>query len=304
MGRGGGGGGAIERVLVLPGQEIPAQGLKPGFGTYRDREDGRIYASVMGLVSPRPPFMRVTPLTGRYIPQKDDMVVGVIQAVGPTYWLLDIRAPHFTPLHHTGTPWKMDYGECGEYLRPGETVLVRVEGIDEMRRIGVSMNGPGLGKLEGGYIAEVSPTKVPRVIGKAGSMIGLIQHATGARLVVGQNGRIWIDGDEKQIRRVREVLELIDAEGQRSGLTDRVQALLDTQAGGLPRARRHEEEEDDRPRRGFDRTGYNPDERESSRSHDDQEVHDGSPPRPPKGHVQEPTIIEDGKEFEEETNHG
>jgi exosome complex component RRP4 len=294
MGRGGGGG-AAERVLVLPGQEIPAQGLKPGFGTYRDRDDGRIYASVMGLVSPRPPFMRVTPLTGRYIPQRDDMVVGVIQAVGPSYWLLDIRAPHFTPLHHTGTPWKIDYGECGEYLHPGETVLVRVEGMDEMRRIGVSMNGPGLGKLEGGYIAEISPTKVPRVIGKAGSMIGLIQHSTGARLVVGQNGRIWIEGDEKQIRRVREVLDLIDEEGQRSGLTDRVQDLLESQEGGGRGRRPREPPADGHYAAESDRYGRDPDE---------QAEHDGSPPRPPKGEVQTPNIIEEGQEFEEETNHG
>ncbi len=284
MGRGGGGGG--ERVLVLPGEEVPAQGLKPGFGTYRSRDDGKIYASVMGLLSPRPPFVRVIPLSGRYIPQRDDMVVGVIQAVGPTYWLLDIRAPHFTPLHMTGTPWQMEYGECGEYLRPGETVIVRVEGIDEQRRIGVSMNGPGLGKLEGGYVVEISPTKVPRVIGKSGSMIQMIQQDTGAKLVVGQNGRVWIEGDNDQIRRVREVLALIDREGQKVGLTDRVKALLDTQAGRTP-----QHEDYDRPSRDSGEGGS-------------EEVHDGSPPRPPKGEVQGPTYFEEGQEFEEETQHG
>jgi exosome complex component RRP4 len=181
----------------------------------------------MGLASPRPPFMRVIALSGRYIPQRDDLVIGVIQMVGPTYWLLDIRAPHFTPLHMTGTPWQMEYGETSEYLRPAEAVLVRVEGMDEQRRIGVTMNGPGLGKIEGGYIVEISPTKVPRVIGKSGSMIQLIQQATGARLTVGQNGRVWIQGDSEQIRRVREVLQLIDREGQRHGLTDRVKDLLE-----------------------------------------------------------------------------
>lgn len=214
---------------MLPGDEIPgSHGLKPGFGTYKD--EGKIYASVMGLASPRPPFMRVIALSGRYIPQRDDLVLGVIQMVGPTYWLLDIRAPHFTPLHMTGTPWQMEYGETIEYLKPGEAVLVRVEGIDEANRIGVTMNGPGLGKVEGGYIVEISPTKVPRVIGKSGSMIQLIQQATGAHLVVGQNGRIWVEGENDQIRRVREVLQLIDREGQRHGLTDRVKELLEGQS--------------------------------------------------------------------------
>ncbi|MDE1819628.1 MAG: KH domain-containing protein [Euryarchaeota archaeon] len=284
-GRGGGGGGG-ERVLVLPGEEIAASGLKPGFGTYRSREDGKMYASLMGLLSPRPPFMRVIPLTGRYLPQRDDLVVGVIQAVGATYWLLDIRAPHFTPLHMTGTPWQMEYGECGEYLRPGETVLVRVEGTDESQRIGVSMNGPGLGKLEGGYISEVSPTKVPRVIGKSGSMIQMIQQETGARLVVGQNGRVWIEGNDQQIRRVREVLALIDEEGQRVGLTDRVKDLLDRQVGRKSPPRQERESPQWGP------------------ASSDDEVHDGSPPRPPKGDVQGPTMYTDGQEFEEESQHG
>lgn len=310
---GGGGGGGGERVLVLPGEEIPGQGqgqgLKPGFGVYRSREDGKLYASVMGLVSPRPPFMRVIPLSGRYIPQRDDLVVGVIQAVGPTYWLLDIRAPHFTPLHMTGTPWQMEYGETGEYLRPGETVLVRVEGIDEARRIGVSMNGPGLGKLEGGYVSEVSPTKVPRVIGKSGSMISMIQQGTGARLVVGQNGRIWIEGTDEQIRKVREVLRLIDREGQRVGLTDRVKALLDAQAGRPPRS---EDDRERRDRRGGRRNDGEREERDDHEEGRDAEdapsaegnVHDGSPPRPPKGEVIGPSFIEEGQEFEEESQHG
>jgi exosome complex component RRP4 len=227
---------------VLPGEELKVSGLRPGFGTYR--EDGRLYASVMGLLSARPPFARVIPLAGRYIPQKDDLVLGVVQSVGPTYWLLDIRAPHFTPLHVSGVPWQLDYGETVEYLRPGETVLVRVEGLDENRRVGVSMNGPNLGKLEGGYLVEISPSKVPRVIGKGGSMIQLIQGATGARLVVGQNGRVWVEGGPDQIRKVREVLQLIDEEGQRRGLTDRVKALL---ASHGPRGRGSDASFQDQP---------------------------------------------------------
>jgi len=217
-----------ERVLVLPGDRIESHGLRPGFGTYRS--DGELYASVMGILNPRPPFMRVVPLSGPYIPQKDDLVVGVVQSSGPTYWLLDIRGPHFTPLHMTGTPWKIDYGECGEYLRPGDTVLVRVEGVDESRRVGVTMIGEGLGRLEGGYLHEISPTKVPRAIGKGGSMIQLIQQETRTRLVVGQNGRIWIQGDDEGIRKVCLILDLIDREGQRHGLTERVKQILEEDA--------------------------------------------------------------------------
>jgi exosome complex component RRP4 len=198
--------------------------LKPGTGTYRVQ--GRIYASVLGLVQPRPPFVRVVPLSGRYIPHANDTVIGIVTDVQGTFWLLDIGAPRWAPLHMTGTPWKMDFGETEQYLKVGDAVVVSVEQIENTGRIGVTMNGEGLGKLEGGTLATVSPARVPRVIGKGGSMIESIQHATGCRIVVGQNGRLWIDGPDEGIIKVREALRLIETQGQRRGLTERVQRYL------------------------------------------------------------------------------
>jgi exosome complex component RRP4 len=215
-----------ERILVLPGEELPGHGLKPGSGTYR--VNGRIYASVLGLVRSRPPVVEVTPLSGRYIPRPGDVVIGTVTDVQGTFWLLDIAAPRWAPLHMTGTPWKIDYGETEQYLRVGDSVAVRVEAIENTGRIGVTMLGEDLGKLEGGTLVTISPAKVPRVIGRGGSMIETIQRSTHCRLVVGQNGRIYVDGPTEETLRVRETLRLIDAEGHRAGLTERVQSFLDT----------------------------------------------------------------------------
>jgi exosome complex component RRP4 len=213
-----------ERILVLPGEEIPAQGLKPGPGTYR--VGGKVYASVLGLLSPRPPTVQVIPLSGRYIPHPNDVVIGTVTDVQGTFWLLDIGAPRWAPLHMTGTPWKVDIGETGRYLRVGDAVIVRVESLDPTGRIGVTMLGEGLGKLEGGTIVHVSPARVPRVVGRDGSMIQTITRHTGAKVAVGQNGRIWVDGTPEAIRRVSEVLRFIDEHGHRGGLTERVQSYL------------------------------------------------------------------------------
>ncbi len=213
-----------ERTVVLPGEELPAGNLRPGPGTYR--VNGRIYASVLGLLRQRPPFIEVSPLSGRYAPKPGDVVVGTVTDVQGTFWLLDIGAPRWAPLHMTGTPWKIDYGETERYLRVGDSVVVRVEAIENTGRIGVTMNGEGLGKLEGGTIVTVSPAKVPRVIGRGGSMIATIERSTRCRLVVGQNGRIHVDGPSEETLRVRETLRLIDEEGHRSGLTERVESFL------------------------------------------------------------------------------
>lgn len=57
-------------------------------------------------------------------------------------------------------------------------------------------------------------------------MIQTITQRTGAQVSVGQNGRIWVDGDPEAIHRVREALRMIAEDGQRSGLTDRVDSYL------------------------------------------------------------------------------
>jgi exosome complex component RRP4 len=213
-----------ERVLVLPGEEIASHGLKPGAGTYR--VGGKVYASVLGLLSPRPPFVQVVPLSGRYIPKPNDVVIGTVTDVQGTFWLLDIGAPRWAPLHVTGTPWKVEIGETEKFLRVGESVVVRVENLDATGRIGVTMLGEGLGKLEGGSIVRISPARIPRVVGRGGSMIQTITRRTGAQVAVGQNGRIWVDGDPEAIHRVREALRMIAEDGQRSGLTERVDSYL------------------------------------------------------------------------------
>lgn len=239
-GRGGGGGrdrpaSSGERILVLPGEEIPGQGLKPGPGTYR--VSGRIYASVLGLLAHKPPIVRVIPLSGRYIPKPHDTVVGTVADVQGTFWLLDIGAPRWAPLHMTGTPWKIDFGETRQYLRVADSVVVLVEAIENTGRIGVTMLGEGLGKLEGGAIVTISPAKIPRVIGRGGSMIQTIQRHTGARIVVGQNGRVWIDAPPAELVRVRECLRLVEEEGHRSGLTERIDSFL--RSGETPEGAAH-----------------------------------------------------------------
>ena len=185
-----------------------------------------IYSSILGFYSPRPPLAEVVPLAGRYIPKPGDIVIGTVTDVQGTFWLLDIGAPRWAPLHMTGTPWAVEIGETDRFLRVRDSVLVRIESLEQTGRIGVTMLGEGLGKLEGGTIITISPAKVARAVGRRGSMIQTITRLTGTNVAVGFNGRIWVDGPPEAIQRVRESLRLIDDEGHRPGLTDRVENYL------------------------------------------------------------------------------
>ncbi len=198
--------------------------MKPGHGTYR--VGGKVYASVLGLLASHDTSVEVVALSGRYIPKAGDVVVGTVTDTQSTFWLLDIGAPRWAPLHMTGTPWKIEVGETDRYLKIGDAVLVRVESLEATGRIGVTMLGEGLGRLDGGTIVTVTPARVPRVVGRKGSMVDTISRHTGAKVAIGQNGRVWIGGDPEAIRRVTDVLHLIDEHGQRPGLTSHIENYL------------------------------------------------------------------------------
>ena len=50
--------------------------------------------------------------------------------------------------------------------------------------------------MEEGIVFEVNPNKVPRIIGKEGSMIKLIKEETGCEINVAQNGYVWVKGEK------------------------------------------------------------------------------------------------------------
>ena len=62
------------------------------------------------------------------------------------------------------------------------------------RGIDLSIKLRGLGKIDEGIIFKVNPHKVPRIIGKEGSMIKIIKDETGCDINIGQNGLILIKG--------------------------------------------------------------------------------------------------------------
>jgi exosome complex component RRP4 len=93
--------------------------------------------------------------------------------------------------------------------------------------VDLSARGPGLKKLQGGRIINVNPNKVPRIIGKQGSMVSMIKDATGCRIVVGQNGVVWIDGLPEGELIAVEAIAMIEEKSHLTGLTDKVKAFLE-----------------------------------------------------------------------------
>ena len=214
-----------KRTLVIPGEVVSDGDLKAGKNTYR--RDNKIYATQMGFKTVTSNYVNVIPLGGRYMPRPDDLVIGVIASVSPTSWLVEINSPYPAPLHVNEVPWRVDFGDTTRYLNTGDSILARVFMVDEINRVQVTMKDQGSRKLSGGQIIEISPSKVPRIIGKGGSMISMIKQKTMCRLFVGQNGRIWIDGEPEKIKVAVDAIQFIEAKSHKFGLTESVEHYLD-----------------------------------------------------------------------------
>ncbi|MGQ9587641.1 MAG: exosome complex RNA-binding protein Rrp4 [Thermoplasmata archaeon] len=213
------------REIVVPGDLLAISGKKAGPGAYS--EGGKIFAAQLGIKTVRPDSIGVVPLSGQYIPVRGDLVIGKIMDISASNWLVDINSPYPAPLHVNEVPWRVEFGETGKFMSVGDVVLLKVVGVDEMKRIQVSMQDHGLRKLTGGMVIEISPSKVPRVIGRNGSMIQTLKNATGCRIYVGQNGRIWIDGDLDNILKAIEAIKMIEEEAHSLGLTEKIKRFLE-----------------------------------------------------------------------------
>lgn len=57
-------------------------------------------------------------------------------------------------------------------------------------------------------------------------MINMIKDKTKCKIVVGQNGLVWVKGDEDMEQLTREVIHLIEEEAHTSGLTNKIKNKL------------------------------------------------------------------------------
>jgi exosome complex component RRP4 len=219
-----------DKDVAVPG-EVLAEGLDflPSFGTFRD--GNFIVSKVLGLVKISKNAVKVVPLAGRYTPQEGDYVIGTIIDAQLSSWIVDINSPYeaILPLS-AATEEFIDTrrDDISKFFHVGDVIFTKIERVTRNKNIQVSMRDRRARKLRGGRIVEIFATKVPRLIGKQGSMIEMIKHYTGCNIVVGQNGWVWVKGEQEDM--ALEAIDIVDRESHTSGLTDRIKALLEKEA--------------------------------------------------------------------------
>ena len=221
-----------KKSIVVPGEKL-ANGMDyiPGDGTYRLGEI--IYAQRLGLAHIEGRAIKIVALSGVYVPHRGDTIIGKITDVTLNGWILDTNSAYRAMLSmKEGTTDFIKKGsDLTRYYNVGDYVVTKIINVTSQNLVDVSMIGRGLNKLSEGRIIKVNPHKVPRIIGKQGSMVSMIKQATDCKIIVGQNGIIWLRGEpENEIITINIINEICE-KSHISGLTDMIKEKLEKITG-------------------------------------------------------------------------
>lgn len=212
----------MQRKAIIPG-EIIIEGDEylPGEGT--EKFEGKIYSQLYGLAEETNNLIKVIPLAGVYEPRRGNVVIGKVEMITFNGWVIDIGTSQNAFLSLMEVPRFVNKDALEEVMTIGDIVVTKIVAINK-RGIDVTIKMKGLGRIDEGILFEVNSHKVPRIIGKEGSMISLIKDETGCNITVGQNGVILIQGEttEKELL-AKEAVMFIAEKSFISGLTEEVE---------------------------------------------------------------------------------
>lgn len=222
----------VKRKYVLPGDLIVKGEYQVLVNAYR--EGDAVYSTKIGMAEIVNNKVRVIPLTGPYVPRVDDLVLGIVVDYAPLAWTVDINSfcEAFLPAQSVfGRDFNPEVHDLTEKLKIGDLIAAKIVSFERGKDPMLTISGPGLGKLTKGKLVKISPVKVPRLIGRKGSMSKMIEKATGCELMIGQNGLVFVRGPPDGILKAIEAIRFVEEQAHTSGLTQNIQNLLKREDG-------------------------------------------------------------------------
>ena len=136
-----------EKAIVVPGDFL-AEGMDylPAGGAFR--ENDKVISSQVGVVEINGRLVKVIPLAGAYVPNRDDIVIGRVTDVSYSNWFVDIGyALDAVMSLKDGTTEFIERGaELSEYYGIGDFVVARVANVTKSKMIDISMKSTRLEK--------------------------------------------------------------------------------------------------------------------------------------------------------------
>jgi exosome complex component RRP4 len=218
----------LKRKYVIPGDKIVDGNFRPLMNVIRIGDS--IISTRIGIAEAGRDGIKVIPLSGIYIPRVNDIVIGKIIDHSSLSWEVDINScfsAHLPAQDIFGRDFSPARDDMNKQLAIGDLITTRIVAFDRTRDPMLTVQDRDLGRIPRGELLKISATRVPRVIGKRGSMIQTIEQATQTRVLIGQNGLIVVtsrssEGIELAVRAIR----MVEEEAHTANLTQRVKAFL------------------------------------------------------------------------------
>ena len=220
---------ADKRKYVIPGDVVTTGPFRPEQNVVLVGD--KIISTTIGISEIYDDSVKVLSLTGKYIPKIDDLVIGKVLSHTSLSWELDINSCYvgFLPAQDVfGRDFSAHADELSSKLKTGDLVAARIANFDRTRDPLVTISDRDLGKIDSGDLVKISPSKVPRLIGKKGSMIQMIEMSTDAAVTIGQNGWVVISCESAEgLLKAKKAIEMVNDKAHVANLTDQVKEMLD-----------------------------------------------------------------------------
>ncbi|KAG2479313.1 MAG: Exosome complex component Rrp4 [Nitrosopumilales archaeon] len=221
-----------KRRYVIPGDVITTGPYRPEQNVIL--EGNRIMSTIIGISEIYDDSVKVIPLTGIYVPKNNDLVIGKIVSHSSLSWAVDINSlyPGMLPASDVfGRNFQASSDDMNSKLKKGDLIVARIGNFDRSRDPLITLGDRELGKIESGELVRISPSKIPRLIGKQGTMIQIIETATNATITIGQNGWVVVscetpDGLSKAIKAIK----MVEKQAHIANLTDRIKSMLESKS--------------------------------------------------------------------------
>jgi len=218
------------RKYVIPGDVVTTGPFRPEQNVIL--EGNKIISTTIGISEIYDDSVKVISLTAQYLPKIDDLVIGKVISHSSLSWELDINSCYvgFLPAQDVfGRDFSAHADELTSKLKTGDLVAARIANSDRTRDPLITIADRDLGKIDSGDLVEISPSKVPRLIGKKGTMIQTIENATNSVITIGQNGWVVVSCDNPEgLLKAKKAIQMVNEHAHVANLTDQVKEMLES----------------------------------------------------------------------------
>ena len=214
-----------QNQFVFPGDVVATGNYKPEQNVTLDGD--RLISTAIGFAEIKDDLVTVTPLTGFYSPNIDDLVIGKIISHNALSWEVDINSYYSGILLASdifGKDYSASKNDLSLKLNIGDIVLARIANMGSRDPL-ITIVGEKLGRIDSGELIKISSTTIRYL---TDSIVQTIETSTNATITMGQNGLIVLKCDNSTgLTKAIASIQMIGMIRNDGSIEEKIQKFLD-----------------------------------------------------------------------------